>query len=479
VTGITTSSDFPTTPGAFQTTVGGGSGSSCFPFSSCDAFITKLNPSGSALIYSTYLGGSGADGGAGIALDQSGDAFVTGFTQSADFPIASVIQPTLNGGDDAFITELNSTGTALVYSTYFGGNGSESLSFPNDFRSGNIAVDSSGSAYVTGFTSSTDFPTTPGAFQTAYGGGVHDAFVVKISHAFLNFPLAGKFPNNTHNAFKCDPANQSSDCVVAISAVFDHDVKPDSITMAPVFYKLNSRVGAYTGEQGIRHCGHPPCFEPVPKSTHHLVGYKNGFDTSFIVNGNYTGGGGCVNGPCSHFLFYTGHAGYDYPSSLGTEIISPADGLLFIPTDSGTASNSTFGEPVDTFNVMALDHGNGYASWFLHIGCTAGTNDSHCALNGGDFRGIDASGNIVCASLTTKGCNVKVGDVIGLVGNKGLGTSVSVAHLHFEVRRGLTDNPGGLPICGATCLPVDPYGGTSTDPYSQFLGGVPNVNLWK
>ena len=131
---------------------------------------------------------------------------------------------------------------------------------------------------------------------------------------------------------------------------------------------------------------------------------------------------------------------------------------------------------------MALDHGNGYASWFLHAGCTTGTKDSHCALNGGDFRGIDGNGTVICANLTTTGCPVKRGDVIGLVGNKGLGTDPSVAHLHFEVRKGLAQNPGGLPICVDKCLPVDPYGWTRTspeDPYSQFLGGVNNLNLWK
>jgi murein DD-endopeptidase MepM/ murein hydrolase activator NlpD len=302
------------------------------------------------------------------------------------------------------------------------------------------------------------------------GNQVPQVWILKDADAstpFLNFPLAGITPYSTD-----------------VSAVFDHDVKPDSVTKAPLFYTFNKRVGTYTGEEGVQQCGHPPCSDQVLKNNPNLVGYKNTSDTPFlqVLNGHYTGGSCSQKSPCSHFLYYTGHAGFDYPQALGTEIIAPADGLLFIPTKS-----NTFREPVDKFYVMALDHGNGYASWFLHIGCTTGTKDSRCALNGGDFRGIDANGNHVCQppnDLTTIGCPVKSGDVIGLVGNKGLGTSTLVAHLHFEVRKGITEHSGGLPTCTwPVCLPVDPYGWSGSpspgDPYSQFLGGLPNIKLWE
>ena len=298
-----------------------------------------------------------------------------------------------------------------------------------------------------------------------------------LSFGLLGFPLAGKFPDNTENTLKCDAANSNNNCFAAISAVMDHDVNVDPVAKGPLFYRFNKRVGAYTGEEGVENCGNAPCLESV--GTHALLGYRNTTSTPFVINGNYTGGSGCVHGRCEDFLFYTGHAGFDYPATLGTEITAPADGLLFVPT----ANSATYGEPVSTFNVLGIDHGNGYASWFLHLGCQPGTKDPHCALNSGDFRGIDAGGNSVCsyAQLTTTGCLVKRGDVIGLVGNKGLFPSVSVAHLHFEVRKGLTQIPGGLPICSSpTCLPVDPYGwsGNSPDPYSQFLGG-PNIRLWR
>src|SRR5262249_50683732 len=111
VTGDTDSTDFPTTPGAFQPTFAG----------SEDAFVTKLNSSGTALVYSTYLGGNNNDLGSTIAVDASGNAYVTGPTNSDDFPTANAIQPTFGGVQDAFVTKLNAIG-GLVYSTYLGGN---------------------------------------------------------------------------------------------------------------------------------------------------------------------------------------------------------------------------------------------------------------------------------------------------------------------------------------------------------------------
>jgi len=152
-----------------------------------DAFVAKLNATGSALLYSTYLGGSKDDVGTGIAVDSSGNAYVTGRTQSADFPTASPLQAAYGGGisavygqaGDAFVAKLNAAGSKLVYSTYLGGSG--------DDAGNGIAVDSSGNAHVTGYTSSADFPTAS-PFQAVYGGGVdwqsrpyNDVFVSKLN----------------------------------------------------------------------------------------------------------------------------------------------------------------------------------------------------------------------------------------------------------------------------------------------------------
>lgn len=166
ITGLTYSSDFPTTPGAFDTTyIGYGS-----------AFVAKLNTTGSALLYSTFLGGSNGENAYGIAVDKSGAAFVAGVTHSSDFPTTpGAFDTTYNGATDAFVVKLNASGSALAYSTYLGGSDQEWCTA--------IAIDRSGTAFVTGETPSSDFPTTPGAFDTTHNGADHDAFVAKIPTA--------------------------------------------------------------------------------------------------------------------------------------------------------------------------------------------------------------------------------------------------------------------------------------------------------
>ena len=169
--GETHSDDFPTA-NAIQATYGGGLS---------DAFVTKLNASGSALVYSTYLGGSIFDAAGGIALDSSDNVYITGRSTSSNYPTANAIQSAYSGGPgaDVIITKINAAGNALVYSTYLGGNGG------GGFENGSsIDVDSAGNAYITGQTSSTNFPTA-NAIQAAFGGGSPDgdAFVTKINAA--------------------------------------------------------------------------------------------------------------------------------------------------------------------------------------------------------------------------------------------------------------------------------------------------------
>jgi endonuclease/exonuclease/phosphatase family metal-dependent hydrolase len=160
VTGNTESRDFPT-KNAIQGSNAGGYQ---------DAFITKINSSGSALIYSTYLGGSAEDNGTDIAVDSEGAAYVTGQTESEDFPTKNPIQRTNAGGSDIFIAKVNSSGSALIYSTYFGGS----------YEDGGwgTAVDSEGAVYVSGFTESYDFPTKNPIQEN--NAGQRDAFITKI-----------------------------------------------------------------------------------------------------------------------------------------------------------------------------------------------------------------------------------------------------------------------------------------------------------
>ena len=160
LTGDTNSSDFPT-QNPYQGTIA----------SSDDAFAAKLSAAGNSLIYSTYLGGSSTDSGNDITVDAAGCVYICGDTSSNNFPTQNPYQGTLSGGGDAFVTKLTAAGNSLIYSTYLGGNSGE--------LGRGIAVDSAGCAYVTGFTTSSNFPT-----QNPYQGtiaGAGDAFVTKLS----------------------------------------------------------------------------------------------------------------------------------------------------------------------------------------------------------------------------------------------------------------------------------------------------------
>jgi hypothetical protein len=139
------------------------------------AFVTKLTPQGSGVVYSTFLGGSGESTGSGIAVDAVGNAYVTGATSSADFPTVHALQPQLHGAKDVFVAKIDAQGSALVYSTYLGGSGDDAVAYTR------VAVDVAGHAYVAGATDSADFP-TKNALQPALAGGL-DAFVAKLNVA--------------------------------------------------------------------------------------------------------------------------------------------------------------------------------------------------------------------------------------------------------------------------------------------------------
>jgi hypothetical protein len=178
VVGTTQSPDYPTTVGAFSR-AGAVNGVT-------DVFVAKINPTGTALVYSTFLGGSNFDTGRAIAIDSSGNAYIAGSTMSTDFPTTrKSFDPTFNipgncprcaiDNTDGFVTKLNSTGSGLVYSTFLGGAQDSDDVFA-------ITVDAAHNAYVTGETGSADFPVTPGAFRTSKIGAF-DAFVTKLNAA--------------------------------------------------------------------------------------------------------------------------------------------------------------------------------------------------------------------------------------------------------------------------------------------------------
>ncbi len=271
VTGSTSSSSFPTTTGAYQRTYGGGT----------DAFVLKLNAAGSALDYATFLGGSASDTGYAVAVDRSGNAYLTGTTFSTNFPTTTgAYQTTSAGTNDAFVSKLNASGSALVYSTYLGGSAQDqgngiavapdstvlvagvtsSSNFPNvnplagtgsspssqaflsklnsagtalaystyletstsaGTSANAVVMDPSGYAFVTGNANGT-FLTTTGAYQTTYGGGYSDAFAMKIN-ASLEAPVI--------TAISPDNGVSASDFITDSPNISISGTAPPSITV--------------------------------------------------------------------------------------------------------------------------------------------------------------------------------------------------------------------------------------------------------
>lgn len=201
VTGRTIGMDFPVTAGALKTThdhdIGAVGGVDPVLVSHADAFVTKLNPTGTALTYSTYLGGAGDDLGNGVKVDASGNCYVAGVTRARDFPTSNAAQSNLAGGSDAFIAKLNRDASGLIYSTYVGGT--------SDDTGKSIDLDESGNVYFAGVTASTDLSVTPNAFQQATA----DVSIYKSTNAGGSwFPSNVGMPGNAWTGlFAIDPAS--------------------------------------------------------------------------------------------------------------------------------------------------------------------------------------------------------------------------------------------------------------------------------
>jgi hypothetical protein len=174
VVGKAAGSDFPTTPGAYQTT------------GTSDAFVTKLGNSASSIVYSTRLGGYLSDEAQGVAFDGTGAVYLTGQTFSSDFPMAGAFQSEFGGATDGFVAILDATGSTLSFSSFLGGSGNE-----NNFGSA-IALGQAGGVYVAGSTNSSSFPTSS-ALQPAAGGS-GDGFILKLGQPSLNFWIASHEP---------------------------------------------------------------------------------------------------------------------------------------------------------------------------------------------------------------------------------------------------------------------------------------------
>ncbi len=213
LTGWTGSSDFPTTAGAYDTSFNGGF---------CDVFVAKLSDSGSALLWSTFLGGGFLDQGYALALDSLENLVVTGDTGSPDFPTTPGAYDTLYNRPDVFVAKLSDSGSTLLWSTFLGGGGPCATDYGRD-----VALDLSGDPIVTGHTWCANFPTTPGAYDTSFNGGSEDAFVAKFSASGSDL-LWSSFLGSSGQDNACALALQSSGnpVVVGITTAADFPTTP-------------------------------------------------------------------------------------------------------------------------------------------------------------------------------------------------------------------------------------------------------------
>jgi uncharacterized protein (TIGR03437 family) len=221
ITGETNSFNFPVTPGAYQTTYGSTQDGT-------NAFVTRLDGSGSSLLYSTYLGGSSGDSANAVAIDSAGNAYITGDATSTNFPISDAFQSTKrapSGVANAFVAGLNASGSGLLFSSYLGGNAAATVlgGTVNYGDSGlALALNCAAGLVVAGLTDSTNFPTTSGTVTPKYPGGAPDAFVAQIG--------AGSVPDNITPGGIVNNANFASGAVApgSIVSIFGSGLAPST-----------------------------------------------------------------------------------------------------------------------------------------------------------------------------------------------------------------------------------------------------------
>lgn len=307
VAGQTASStNFPHTTGAYQTTFGG---------SNLDAFVFELNTTGAGLTYSTYLGGTGNDAAAGIAVDNSGNAYIVGSTTSTDFPTHNAKQSAIVGQSNGFVTKLNSSGNALVYSTYLGGG-------TGDFASA-VALDSSDQAYVTGATQNFSFPTTQGAFQTSCGtaancnGGLYDAFVTVYTQDGSAF------------AYSTFLGGEEADQGFGIAVDSAGDAYVTGATLSTLFPVKSAIQKTYGGHQDAFVTVFNPAGSRLLYSTY-LGGSLNETGTGIAIDG-------------SNNVYVTGQTGSsDFPTANPTQVKLGGDNDAFVAEISSTGSTLVF-----------------------------------------------------------------------------------------------------------------------------------------
>ncbi|HUS17295.1 MAG TPA: SBBP repeat-containing protein [Chloroflexia bacterium] len=259
VNGYTDSTDFPVADPYQAQNAGQG-----------DAYVTKVGPGGHALVYSTYLGGSGNEYGWSVAVDAAGDAFVNGVTGSSDFPLVAPVQSKLGGPYDAFLAGLDPAGTALLFSTYLGGSAGDD--------SYGVVVDTGGNVYVTGSTRSTDFPVA-NAYQPA-SAGASDVYLAKLGNAPLPSPTPVVPPTPCALPFTDVPPSlpfyvyiRDAYCRGIVSGYDDHTFRPGAGLTRGQASKIVSNSAGFGGTPPGQTFADVPPSAPIWRFVEHLAAH--------------------------------------------------------------------------------------------------------------------------------------------------------------------------------------------------------------
>ena len=422
------------------------------------------------LEYSTYLGGSGDDSGASIAVDGGGHAYIVGTTSSVNFPVSGSLQAALTGHSDAFVTKLNAMGTAPVYSTYLGGSGGET--------GAGIAVDAAGNAYITGTSASVDFPTTAGAFQSAFGAGATDTFLAKLDAqgmALAYSTYLGGSDLDFGSAVALDPAGHAYVTGTTVSTNFP--VTSGAFqTVAPVFVRDNVRVNAFLTKIDASQAG----MASTVYSTY--------------LGGTFSDGGAGIAVDSAGNAYVTGFTdSNDFPVSAGAPLPHRIGGTIdaFVTKMNAAGSAivySTYlgGNSNDTGNAIAVDSagnahvtGNTPSTDFPTTPGAFQTVQAGGAGNLGDafVTKLNASGTAFLYSTYFGGSSAEIGLAIAvdaegsayLTGNTGSAnfpTTPEARQPNFGGNFSLLGFGGG----DAFLTKLDPTG--SSLAYSSYLGGA-------
>jgi len=429
--GITYSSDFPRLGSATRNLTE-------------DVFVAKLNAEGTSLIFTTFLGGANMDYCTGMALDQSNNIYLVGWTFSSDFPRVNAFDNTLGGASDLIVTKLHSSGTALVYSTYLGGSGAEYVTTGLTAGINNtIAVDERGSAYVGTTTNSDDYPTTAGAFDTTYNGGGADAVITKLDPAGNTLAFStylGGSGEDDLNALSIDGAGNVYLCGQTVSPEFP-------ITAGAVDSTLGS-FDVFVSKLNATGSG-------LAYSTF-LGGADGDFGYAIAVDAF---GRAHIAGTTGGVAFPATSGAYDTTPNGGSDVFvaklnSDGTALLFATLLGGSGSESAAGISVDVFGNVSVGGSTSSANFPL----TGDALDNLVTGNEGFVALLDSTGSRLLYSTVYGGPGL---DSVGAVATDQAG-SVYFAGLTVE---------GGIPTVAGS------FDATYNGDFDGFAGKIANFGF--